>query len=1399
MEQLINVLLPIVAGGFTGYITNIYAINMLFKEYTPFKIGGVIKKTKNEFIRNISELVERDIINHSTLEKELSKIEFEDNVKVLVNDLLSISLYENIGDIKFKEIEGFDETILNTKHFIENNLSPHGPSIIETVFEKTLITDVLSDNQIIHLISYAGDELIKILKEQDILSPLIKSLISEQGNQRISDLIDDKALKNLEKNICEQIEKTFESAKEDELLKVEVGIEEAFNSIDYQSIIGEFQKSFFSKPLISIVSLENQEIIIDRFKHNMKIFLKSKEIETIFVDLIKELIEIGRKIDRPILDLISPKFREGVKDYLKGKLPIFIEKICIWIKDNSSDIEELIQEAIDETLDSKRGFKGELITLIKESFLGEIASKGDIADKIVDFLEDKLDIEELSEIITQKVIDYLEEKTIKSMLESLEKNDMISQEKISNTVLESIIMYVDLLPKEKYEKFFNQTLEKYIDIDLAKYFQENIKSKVIKFLKDEVLFKDSSKDYLIDKFKGKYKEIIHSSLKDILNNKNIDIASKSSQKKIINQLVLNKETITSHIAEKLSDLAKDMTIDSVITEKQKNDSSVIVNRKASELITKYIESAEDKAVSTILQSVNNAGIDQVLAEFAIGFTKNNLEYLLKGNVEKTVSKNLNKLDDDQIASLVHDFMGRELKPITYFGALLGGIFGLIPAMLNQGNMTLSFEFSMINILVFALVGLLTNVIALEMIFKPYEKNKILSKIPFFKNFSQGYIVKNRSSFGKNLANFVDNTLMDKEMIDNNLNQNYEKIKLRLFEDISKNNFERIGRALEGNEESISNVISDFAFSYLKNNEKNLSRQLTDLLKEIELKNVPVDSLIDSAQSYILNNKEFLKEKISNEVRSFIYNDREINTLLVENLEKHIKHILNKEIDKQIDKALENINNKDLAYRIIADYEIRYTSFIDRPIDESVNKDLIKSMENQILSFIEKTMLSPKTKDKIMDFINNKFNEELSPEKKVEDLLNGEFKLQIEKNLDRILESLESILIKSLKENKEKIQTETKNFILGKLSFFQKSGYILLGGDDIVDEIILKLVNNKFPKYISDSEVEIKGLLNNLLDEHIYNANLSEIKLKLSDNNVYSAIDDFLESKENLQVLNTFVGKVSSSVMNQIVSSPISRYLKTLSLTSLEDIYIRFESEINTLFAFMKKEIEKSKSDIDMIATSLIYDLGKENISSLKIEDIFKGIESSEIDSFVDITFDRAIKSEEFKNSFVIIFRDIYIKEYEDKKIKDRVAEEILYKDLRKKINDLLEKSEVKESIKGIIRDIIYSIKEDNAGFIDIKTKNQGIDILLDSTLQSGVRNIKDILGDIDFKNITETKIEELNPREIHELFNSFAGKYFTRLKLYGLGGGVFGLHFSIVMVAFIVHFIEELKEKYKPI
>jgi uncharacterized membrane protein YheB (UPF0754 family) len=104
--NLLNFLLNGAGGAATGYITNTIAIKMLFKKYGP--LGGVILKTRGEFIENTSQLIEDEIINHHTLEEQVSGDEFEKVIEQIISELLDEQFFKSIGQDKWLDIPEID-------------------------------------------------------------------------------------------------------------------------------------------------------------------------------------------------------------------------------------------------------------------------------------------------------------------------------------------------------------------------------------------------------------------------------------------------------------------------------------------------------------------------------------------------------------------------------------------------------------------------------------------------------------------------------------------------------------------------------------------------------------------------------------------------------------------------------------------------------------------------------------------------------------------------------------------------------------------------------------------------------------------------------------------------------------------------------------------------------------------------------------------------------------------------------------------------------------------------------------------------------------------------------------------------------------------------------------------
>ena len=122
IQDILFIFMQGFSGAVAGYITNKYAVNMIFKEYTPLKIGGAVKKNKVKFIEEISELVEKDIINSETLIGSIESKDFSDVIDSACVDFMTNSLNDVFNGVKLKNIPGISTSTAQCITFIEQNL-----------------------------------------------------------------------------------------------------------------------------------------------------------------------------------------------------------------------------------------------------------------------------------------------------------------------------------------------------------------------------------------------------------------------------------------------------------------------------------------------------------------------------------------------------------------------------------------------------------------------------------------------------------------------------------------------------------------------------------------------------------------------------------------------------------------------------------------------------------------------------------------------------------------------------------------------------------------------------------------------------------------------------------------------------------------------------------------------------------------------------------------------------------------------------------------------------------------------------------------------------------------------------------------------------------------------------
>ena len=229
-------LLQMFSSGVAGYITNKYAVNMIFKEYTPLKIGGAVKKNKEKFIEEVSDLVERDIINSETIRNKVLGEDFQNAIKNTSKDFFQESLYEVFKNENIEDIPGYFETLSKGEEFLKNNLKEVLPKLIDNLCEHTKVEDLLSDKQISFIVDYVYNEIINNLNSSEEIKFLVSDLFEEEGNIYLNQLIDkesgEKVTRIISCEIMNSIDEVLDNKKE-----IKSIIDKSLSLIDIKSLL----------------------------------------------------------------------------------------------------------------------------------------------------------------------------------------------------------------------------------------------------------------------------------------------------------------------------------------------------------------------------------------------------------------------------------------------------------------------------------------------------------------------------------------------------------------------------------------------------------------------------------------------------------------------------------------------------------------------------------------------------------------------------------------------------------------------------------------------------------------------------------------------------------------------------------------------------------------------------------------------------------------------------------------------------------------------------------------------------------------------------------------------------------------------------------------------------------
>lgn len=1476
MNIVIHYLIQAILGAAAGYITNDYAINMLFKEYTPLKIGGIIKKTRNEFIENLSTLIEKDIISKDQINEILSNENFISDLENTINTFFENDLYSSMDSIYISEIDDFHETKKKSELFLNHILEinyQNTNALLENISFDAVFKQFPIDNFINLFLNFFKDLFLDSSNTSNIFDNLIISIYENNKDQTLEELLNklniDKICTSVINNILDFID--YDNIYNHVYELVESNTENIF------FIIKDYMKNKQIKDFINVSIFEKSTK--DLFSN----FINSDNFTNYFEKFIENAIINLNSCDIFLIDLFQDDIMEQLDTLLMDISPYVITSLNNFVMQNENDINKIIENSFNEVIQETDTVKKTLLKIIKSSFFNNFMKKNNLVKEIQNYLNRFLDPEIIHNEITLKIykflknskISYITNKLIDIFISnnpSLEKihktytSDIFSsinknyanektkkedilinpiiyetpEDEISTKYLEDNTTKIHMISSHITKEFLHYINKNYnsiysvfndfiLNFKINKIFETSIfeksQYKIIKkansIINDKII-NLISKDFIYEKittyintkkisdinfniYNKNNLSFVNNYSNSCVNDEKILLFSKFIRSNIYNLINDNYDNlflnITKFLKQKIlsldvnrllhklifSNLNDTLTPDNLNDHKQ-NDIVATLNEFISEQYKTFVKNNENKKFSLILDNKNSKSFYSKIPNIINTYIKNNLDTIYDGKIKSIVSMNLNKLNDEELVDFAHDFIGKELKPIIVFGGFLGGIAGLILAFFQDPSGL--FDFKIANMVTYSLVGYLTSVIAINMIFKPYKENKFLSKIPFLKNFSIGYILKNKKIFAQNTGKYIKDDLLSMESINNLFNSKKENISTSIKNDIYDNDYIFLRNILEKNKEGLKLYICKaLNFSYLNTPQLNNffykkfnNINIKDLIKNfLNIKNIK--KIFSSKKNHLINYiyklvnndkiilpdfiikkiKIYLMEKLSiklNLDKDFFETEENI-TNLTSLYNKQYLNLINKPMSKLFtldkkyfdiikDKAIHFLSDKDL-------YKEFYFSYISKLNDNFTINNLILKKYNNLENH------NTFYKDQKNDFYENLTNTDL----KNDNFTN--FKNETTSFIDKKI----IILIKNIsKRNKINLSKKISYNIKENLNLMEKTVYSLFNGDEIINSLCEKITYNHIPIFIDNKQNSINSLVSEFFKEKIFNIEISTFKNLFNEKNIFNFLDNSILSNQNIILFNSTLENIILNIENCHNNLKLNSLLSIFNLDSLDKTLNHYNKLLSSIyFEFLNSSTKDNISISDKI--SIIINEIIDNLNSTK--KIFKNISKDQIYEVLNNLEDLIFKNNNL-NKYISLLSNSFFDSNKNINLDTFVS----YSDFTKLFSSFLEETLNNKKNIELIIDIFNSIVDEcinnNFDFISKDTKNHISNLIIDTGVDTLSKNLSKILNNIDIDKIVCSQIDKMDGKTIHEMFNSFAGKYFKTLMLYGLGGFVFGIN-----------------------
>ncbi|HAT4093747.1 TPA: DUF445 family protein [Clostridium perfringens] len=461
----------------------------------------------------------------------------------------------------------------------------------------------------------------------------------------------------------------------------------------------------------------------------------------------------------------------------------------------------------------------------------------------------------------------------------------------------------------------------------------------------------------------------------------------------------------------------------------------------------------------------------------------------------------------------------------------------------------------IGALIGAVIGYITNWLAIKMLFRPREAKYIFGmKLPF----TPGLIPKEKSRIANKVGETVGTHLLNSDSLSKALKD--DKIKSK-FNEVAK---EKINQVINSNstlEEALKNTLGENYYALKGNMINNIAKTILESIQEEEFKNKVKFYIVDSIKERLNKNPEKIIDFInSNKFREVIINtleeektrdiigkallkevktlgkeDLTIEEIIPENIKPYIEEYVKSQKDTLVDIIKNLLRDDEVSHKIKSAINDNIPSIVSMFLSGDV-------IYGKLVSLVDKSLSEEENKEYICDAALAFVHE--SMKKKVSDVINtvGEEKLQV------ISYALGDKISKKL--NTE----ENIDSIISKLN-------CKISSFNSYEEII-KVLFNDYENILIDN---IDSMISQIVNNNQLSGEISKIIEKVFDKFLQNSLNDICYNKQNLEnsimsildnLYNDFVGNKSAKALEIVdISSIVEEQINAFEVDYAEEIII----------------------------------------------------------------------------------------------------------------------------------------------------------------------------------------------------------------------------------------------------